>query len=78
MTQTIELTDVAHRPIDRHMVCGQVVGVHLDERFILSDGRVDTAAMRPVGRGGYLDEYSVVDAVFRMPRPPRSGGPQGA
>jgi len=76
VTQTIELTDAAHRPIDRHLVCGQVVGVHLDERFILPDGRVDTAGMHPIARGGYLDEYSVVDAVFHLARPGSSGRPQ--
>jgi flavin reductase (DIM6/NTAB) family NADH-FMN oxidoreductase RutF len=69
VTQTIELTDAAGVLTGRHLVFGQVVGVHLDERFILADGRVDTAAMRPIARGGYLDEYSVVDEVFHMARP---------
>jgi flavin reductase (DIM6/NTAB) family NADH-FMN oxidoreductase RutF len=69
VTQTLELTDAAGAASDRHLVFGQVVGVHLDERFILDDGRVDTAGMRPIARGGYLDEYSVLDAVFHMPRP---------
>ncbi len=78
VTQTIELTDAASRPIDRHLVLGQVVGVHLDERFILDDGRVDTAAMRPIARSGYLDEYSVVDEVFHMARPPRPEGPRAS
>lgn len=31
-------------------------------------GRVDSAAMRPIARGGD-DEYSVVERVFSMPRP---------
>jgi flavin reductase (DIM6/NTAB) family NADH-FMN oxidoreductase RutF len=69
VTQTLELTDAAGAASDRHLVFGQVVGVHLDERFILPDGRVDTAGMRPIARGGYLDEYSVVDEVFHMARP---------
>lgn len=38
-----------------------------DERFV-RQGRVDSAAMRPIARGGY-DEYSVVEQVFSMPRP---------
>ncbi|MGY2065429.1 hypothetical protein [Blastococcus sp. SYSU DS0619] len=46
---------------------GEVVGVYIDDRFI-RDGRVDTAAMRLVGRLGY-DEYSVLDRTFRMARP---------
>ena len=69
VTQTLELTDAAGERTDRHVVFGQVVGVHLDDRFILADGRVDTAGMRPIARGGYLDEYSVVDEVFHLARP---------
>lgn len=49
------------------LVLGEVVGVHIDERFIV-DGKVDTAAMRPIARGGY-DEYAVVESVFRLGRP---------
>ena len=69
VTQTLQLTDAAGRSTEHHLVLGQVVGVHLDERFILEDGRVDTAAMRPIARSGYRDEYSVVDAVFHLTRP---------
>jgi len=63
----VSLKDIAGDSIDRHVVFGQVVGVHIDDRFI-AGGRLDTAAMRPVARCGY-DEYAVVDAVFRMARP---------
>ena len=49
------------------MVIGEVVGVHIADEA-LKDGLVDTAALRPVARLGYLD-YSVVDEVFVMPRP---------
>ena len=52
---------------DYLVVYGQVVGVHVDERFV-RDGRVDTAAMRPIVRLGY-DDYAVVDEVFQMRRP---------
>lgn len=49
------------------LVFGEVVGVHIDDRFI-HDGIVDTAAMKPIARLGYHD-YSVVDEVFTMKRP---------
>jgi flavin reductase (DIM6/NTAB) family NADH-FMN oxidoreductase RutF len=49
------------------LVTGQVVGVHIDDRFVVN-GRVDTAAMRPVARAGY-DEYAVMTEAFRMTRP---------
>ena len=52
---------------NRYVVFGQVVGVHIDDRFI-KDGRLDTAAMQPIARCGYAD-YAVVDKVFAMARP---------
>jgi flavin reductase (DIM6/NTAB) family NADH-FMN oxidoreductase RutF len=69
VTQTLELTDLDGRDTDRHLVIGQVVGVHLDERFVTPDGLVDTAALAPIARCGYTDEYAVVDQLFRMARP---------
>jgi flavin reductase (DIM6/NTAB) family NADH-FMN oxidoreductase RutF len=69
--QTLELKDLNGRSLDNWVVFGQVVGVHIDDRFI-KDGKVDTAAMRPIARLGY-NEYSVVDAVFSMQRP-KGGG----
>ncbi len=69
VTQTLTLRDRSGDEIDRHVVCGEVVGVHLDESFVLPDGRVDTAGLLPVSRGGYLDEYAVLREVFPMPRP---------
>ena len=53
--------------LDYWLVLGEVVGVHLDERFI-SDGRVDMAAMQPIARCGYKG-YVVADRVFQMDRP---------
>ena len=54
-------------PVDCHVVFGQVVGVHIDDRFIV-DGLLDTAAMKPIARCGY-DQYAVVESVFSMRRP---------
>jgi flavin reductase (DIM6/NTAB) family NADH-FMN oxidoreductase RutF len=69
VTQTLELVDVAGAPTDRHVVVGQVVGVHLDERFVDDRGQVDTAALQPIARCGYTDEYAVVSELFQMARP---------
>ena len=55
------------KPVDCHVVFGQVVGVYIDDRFIV-DGLLDTAAMKPIARCGY-DQYSVVESVFSMTRP---------
>jgi flavin reductase (DIM6/NTAB) family NADH-FMN oxidoreductase RutF len=64
----LQLRDVDGRELDRHLIIGQVVGVHLDERFI-EDGQVDTAALRPIARCGYRGDYAVVDRLFDMRRP---------
>jgi flavin reductase (DIM6/NTAB) family NADH-FMN oxidoreductase RutF len=67
VTEMVKLKDLDGSDSGRRLVLGRVVGVHLDERFV-REGRVDSAAMRPIARGGY-DEYSVVERVFSMPRP---------
>jgi flavin reductase (DIM6/NTAB) family NADH-FMN oxidoreductase RutF len=55
------------KPVDAHVVFGQVVGVHIEDRFVV-DGMLDTAAMKPIARCGY-DQYAVVESVFSMQRP---------
>jgi flavin reductase (DIM6/NTAB) family NADH-FMN oxidoreductase RutF len=47
----LELHDLDGVSTGHHLVIGQVVGVHLDEALI-DDGRVDTAAIRPIARCG--------------------------
>lgn len=63
----VTMEDVDGNPIDCYVVFAQVVGVHIDDRFIV-DGRLDTAAMRPIARCGY-DQYTAVESVFAMQRP---------
>ena len=64
--QTVQLpTDDEEEP--NTVVFGEVVGVHIDDRFIV-DGKVDTVKMQPIGRLGYL-EYVKVDNAFAMERP---------
>ena len=65
--QTVELNGVDGKPVDGWVVFGQVVGVHIDERYI-RNGLLDTAAMKPIARGGYHD-YSVLTESFTMRRP---------
>jgi flavin reductase (DIM6/NTAB) family NADH-FMN oxidoreductase RutF len=67
LLQIIDLKNLQGRSVSRYVVFGQVVGVHIDERFI-RNGRLDTAAMRPIARCGYAD-YAVVNEVFAMARP---------
>lgn len=51
----------------QYAIIGRVIGVYIDDRFI-HEGRVDTAAMRPIARMGY-SEYATVEAAWRMRRP---------
>jgi flavin reductase (DIM6/NTAB) family NADH-FMN oxidoreductase RutF len=48
-------------------IIGRVVGIYIDDRFV-KDGRLDTAAMRPIARLGY-SEYATVETAWRMRRP---------
>ena len=55
------------------LVIGQVVSIYVDDRFV-SGGRVDTAAMRPIMRGGYFDYFAVgPEQRFEMRRPEGGG-----
>jgi flavin reductase (DIM6/NTAB) family NADH-FMN oxidoreductase RutF len=69
--QTVRLNDVDGKALERFVVFGQAIGVYIDDRFI-RNGRLDTAAMRPIARCGY-DEYAMVETVFKMTRPPGGG-----
>ncbi len=64
-TQSVQLETDDDEP--NTAVFGRVVGVHIDDGY-LKDGFVDTVAMRPLGRLGYLD-YVVVSETFSMERP---------
>jgi flavin reductase (DIM6/NTAB) family NADH-FMN oxidoreductase RutF len=48
-------------------IIGRVVGIYIDDRFI-HNGRVDTAAMKPIARMGY-SEYATVEKAWSMRRP---------
>ncbi len=49
------------------MIMGKVVGIHIADQFI-EDGRVNSAAMKPITRLGY-SEYSTIDSTWRLRRP---------
>lgn len=63
----LELHDLDGSAMDRHLIIGQVVGVHIDERY-LKNGFFDTAAAQPLARCGYRD-YAAVTEIFAMARP---------
>ena len=67
LNKVVPLQPASGLPCQTTIVIGEVVGIHIDDA-ILTDGRIDTARMRPLARLGYMD-YSVTDAVFEMLRP---------
>jgi flavin reductase (DIM6/NTAB) family NADH-FMN oxidoreductase RutF len=69
---TTQLETLEGTKMDQYLVLGQVVGIYIDDRFI-ADGLVDTAAMRPIMRAGYMDYFvATPETRFAMRRP--SGG----
>jgi flavin reductase (DIM6/NTAB) family NADH-FMN oxidoreductase RutF len=71
--QTVRLADLDGNVTDRYVVLGQVVGIYIDEAFI-RDGKLDTAAMRPIARAGYHDYFvGTPETKFSLIRP-KGGG----
>jgi flavin reductase (DIM6/NTAB) family NADH-FMN oxidoreductase RutF len=75
VTQVVKLTGLDGASVSRTLVLGQVVGMHVDPRFV-RNGRLDAVAMQAIARCGY-DEYTVIDRVFSMPRPMGGGNAFG-
>ena len=65
--QTIELPFIQGKEIPWSLVLGRVVAVHIDDKFII-DGLVDTLAMEPLTRMGYMD-YGVLGGKITKARP---------
>lgn len=67
--QTVPLVPLEGGDPTYFLVIGQVVGVYIDDRFIV-DGLVDTAAMRPIARSGYRDYFvATPETKFSIKRP---------
>lgn len=75
VTQVVPLKDLDGKPTGGTLVLGQVIGMHVEERY-LKNGRFDLAAVQPIARCGY-DEYAVVERVFSMKRPDGGGSSYG-
>jgi flavin reductase (DIM6/NTAB) family NADH-FMN oxidoreductase RutF len=69
-TQIIQLQRADGGAVPTWLVLGEVVGVHI-ARQLLVDGVYDTAAARPILRGGGPADYfeNGAEALFRMARP---------
>jgi flavin reductase (DIM6/NTAB) family NADH-FMN oxidoreductase RutF len=67
VTEVISPRDRHGNRTGSHMVFGEVIGIHIDER-IIRNGRLDMSLAQPVGRMGYMD-YSEASDVFELIRP---------
>jgi flavin reductase (DIM6/NTAB) family NADH-FMN oxidoreductase RutF len=70
VSQIVRLTTAAGEAVESWVVFGEVVAVHLD-RTLLVEGVYQTAAARPILRGGGAGDYFEVtpEARFEMRRP---------
>ena len=75
VTQVLRLLNTEGTETGGTVVFGQVIGIHIEERF-MKNGRFDLAAVQPIARCGY-DEYAVVERVFSMKRPESGGNSLG-
>lgn len=62
--KTVELATEDGSPVSAALVIGQVVGVYVDDKYLVN-GRVELASARPLSRLGYKD-YSFIDQIFPM------------
>ncbi len=75
VVSTSQLRDVDGKLLQGWIIIGQVVGVHIDEAYLV-DGRFDTAGAQPLARCGYRD-YATVTELFEAMRPTDGGSYTG-
>lgn len=68
LLQVVQLRDIQGNELKTYLVLGQVIGVHIDPRY-LKDGRFDLIAAQPILRAGYRDDYVEIGELFGMVRP---------
>jgi flavin reductase (DIM6/NTAB) family NADH-FMN oxidoreductase RutF len=76
--KTLALPRTDAKQSEHVVVFGHVVAIYIDDAYV-KDGIVDTGAMRPLARMGYMD-YSVVrpDTVITLNRPIATADKQSA
>jgi flavin reductase (DIM6/NTAB) family NADH-FMN oxidoreductase RutF len=68
LCQILPLKDHKGQAVQSWVTIGEVVGIHINERFI-KDGLFDITAARALARCGYKGDYIEVTEVFEMIRP---------
>ena len=67
LLKKIDLKTTSTNKNQNKMIIGEVVGIHIDDKFI-KNNKINSLAMRAISRMGYT-EYSEVDTRFLMERP---------
>ncbi|MFO7703751.1 MAG: flavin reductase family protein [Halopseudomonas sp.] len=68
VTQIIQLHGLDSAPVPTWLILGEVVAVHIDQTLLV-DGIYDTAAAKPVLRGGGAADYFELGERFQLYRP---------
>jgi flavin reductase (DIM6/NTAB) family NADH-FMN oxidoreductase RutF len=68
MVEIIQLHNLDGDKLEQYVTIGQVVGVHIDRRYLV-EGIFDLLATHPIQRAGYLADYTEATTGFRMSRP---------
>lgn len=68
VTEILQPKGLDGRTLDRFVVFGEVVGVHVDDAALTQDGLFDAVGAGIVSRLGYMD-YASVTTTFAMRRP---------
>lgn len=63
-----QIVDISDQPGGGSLVIGAIVHIHVDERVLVGEDKINLSALRPVGRlvGNY---YTRVTDLFEMERP---------
>ena len=67
LLKKINLKTEKHNINQNNMIIGEVVGIYIDDKFIIKD-KINSLAMRTISRMGY-SEYSEVNLKFMMTPP---------
>ncbi|WP_426151877.1 flavin reductase family protein [Pseudomonas sp. DC3000-4b1] len=68
LSQIVQLQRADGQTVPSWLILGEVVAVHI-RKDLLKDGIYDTAAARPILRGGGPADYFELGSLFKMARP---------
>lgn len=64
-----QIVEIGNQPGGGSVVLGEIVHLHVDERVLIGEDKIDLAALKPIGRLAG-SAYTRVTDLFEMVRPP--------